>query len=117
MVLREVQAHGSIVHAAKTLQISAAAASQRLSRLSQRLGLDLTVSDGRGIRLTPAGRRLAAHAVRVCRQLELAERELKERSTRHRLPIVLIATFATAAEQLIPEMIDQLGQGPAFRFP
>ncbi|MCP4958587.1 MAG: LysR family transcriptional regulator [Actinomycetia bacterium] len=111
MVLRELEAHGSIAGAAHSLQISPAAASQRLSRLSARIGTDLTVSDGRGIRLTPAGGRLAAHAVRVCRQLELAERELGVEQPPFTPTPVSVATFATAAEHLLPEVIDRLGPG------
>jgi len=114
MVLRELEARGSIVGAARALRISAAAASQRLSRLSTRLGADLTVVDGRGIRLTPTGRRLALHAVSVCRQLEMAERELHQHQPTLRQPNVSVATFATAAQHLIPELIDRLGIDAGF---
>lgn len=108
MVLREVEIHGSIVKAAESLHLSPAAASQRLSKLSTRLGMDLTISDGRGIRLTPAGRQLAARAVRICRQLELAERELYEGSQLLNQPTVSVAAFATAAEHLFPSLMDRL---------
>ncbi len=112
MVLREIEAHGSLSQAARTLHISAPAASQRLSRLSRRLGVDLTTADGRGIRLTPAGRQLAAHAVQICRQLELAERQLDEKTRRLTPPSVSVATFATVAEHLLPEVIERLGPQP-----
>lgn len=115
MVLREVEAHGSIAQAALALGISPAAASQRLSRLALRLGVDLTVGDGRGIRLTPVGRRLAFRAVRICRQLEIAERELDEEMGLPRLPAVSVATFATAAAGLLPDIVDRLGTGAGVR--
>lgn len=115
MVLREVEAHGSISEAASSLHISPAAASQRLSGLSRRLGVDLTVADGRGIRLTAAGRQLATHAVQICRQLELAERELSEKVESFELPTVSVATFATAAEHLLPSVIANLGSEAGFR--
>lgn len=115
MVLREIAATGSVSAAARALHISAAAASQRISRLSDRLGVDLTVADGRGIRLTASGRQLAFHAVQICRQLELAERELDEDTNHLKLPTVSVATFATVAEHLIPEVIDQLGRDVGFQ--
>lgn len=108
MVLREVEANGSVSAAAAALHISAAAASQRLSRLSDRLGVELTVADGRGIRLTPAGRQLASRAVQICRQLELAEREVHEEMDQHKMPMVSVATLATVAEHLIPQAIERL---------
>jgi DNA-binding transcriptional LysR family regulator len=79
--------------------------------LSNRLGVELTVADGRGIRLTSAGRQLATSAVAICRQLELAERELDEGGDHSTLPTVSIATFATVAEHLVPDAIDRLGSG------
>ncbi len=115
MVLREIAAHGSITHAARALHISAAAASHRLSRLSGRLGVDLTVADGRGIRLTPAGRQLASHAVQICRRLELAERELSDEVGHLSLPTISVATFATSAEHLLPGVIERLGPDVGFQ--
>ncbi len=115
MVLREIAAHGSISQAARALHISAAAASQRLSRLSDRLGVDLAVADGRGIRLTPAGRQLASHAVQICRRLEMAERELSDSVSHRSLPMVSVATFATSAEHLLPEVIEHLGPDAGFQ--
>ncbi|VAV94486.1 hypothetical protein MNBD_ACTINO01-121 [hydrothermal vent metagenome] len=114
MVLREIEATGSVTAAARALHISVAAASQRLSRLSERLGVDLTAADGRGIRLTATGRQLAFRAVQVCRQLELAEREVRDEMARPKLPVVTVATFATVAEQLIPQVIDRLGPDAGF---
>ncbi len=111
MVLRELEASGSISGAARSLQISSAAASQRLTKLSMRLGVELTVSDGRGIRLTPTGRQLAVHAVGICRQLELAERDVGLDSPALSQTPVSVATFATAAEHLLPDIIDRLGPG------
>ena len=115
MVLREIEATGSVTAAASALHISVAAASQRLSRLSDRLGVDLTAADGRGIRLTAAGRQLALRAVQICRQLELAERDVYEQDSHPKLPIVTVATFATVAEQLIPQVIDRLGPDAGFQ--
>lgn len=109
MVLREIAAYGSIAQAARALHISPAAASQRLSRLSLRLGAELTVSDGRGIRLTPVGRQLASRAIQICRQLELVERELHDQTHDLSRPSVSVATFATAAAELLPDMVDRLG--------
>jgi len=115
MVLREIEATGSVTAAARALHISPAAASQRLSRLSDRLGVDLTAADGRGIRLTTTGRQLAFRAVQICRQLELAEREVHDEMTHQKLPTVTVATFATVAEQLIPQVIDRLGPDAGFQ--
>ncbi len=73
------------------------------------------MSDGRGIRLTPAGRQLGDHAVRICRQLELAEQDLSVELPRSGRSTVSVATFATAAEHLIPAVVDHVGPDAGFR--
>jgi len=50
---------GKLVSAAATLHISPSAASHRLQEAERRLGVELTVTEGRSIRLTSAGLHLA----------------------------------------------------------
>ncbi len=50
---------GKLASAATMLHISASAASHRLQEAERRLGVELTVAEGRSIRLTPAGLHLA----------------------------------------------------------
>lgn len=50
---------GSFVAAAKALNVTQAAVAQQVRGLERELGLRLTMRDGRGIRLTPEGQKLA----------------------------------------------------------
>ena len=50
---------GKLATAAQLVHISASAASHRLKEAERRLGVALTATDGRSIRLTPAGLHLA----------------------------------------------------------
>lgn len=61
-VLRMVEAHGSVTAAASALHLTPSAVSHQLRQLGRHVGMPLTEPDGRGIRLTAAGRRLVGHA-------------------------------------------------------
>ena len=70
LALREL---GRLGDAAEVLHISASAASHRLREAERRLGVPLTVSDGRTLRLTDAGVALAAASGDIERDIERAE--------------------------------------------
>jgi Bacterial regulatory helix-turn-helix protein, lysR family len=60
-VLQAVAAHGSVVGAADALRLSPPAVSQQLLALERETGASLIDRAGRQVRLTAAGRLLAAH--------------------------------------------------------
>jgi DNA-binding transcriptional ArsR family regulator len=64
LVLRAVAQHGSLAAAARSLGYTQPAVSHHLRRLEPEAGVRLLAQDGRGVRLTDAGRALAA-AVRT----------------------------------------------------
>jgi LysR family transcriptional regulator for metE and metH len=64
---------GHLGQAAEALSISASAASHRLREAERRLGIAVTVAEGRSLRLTPAGRHLAEVAEVAQANLRSAE--------------------------------------------
>ncbi len=102
--LHAVAAHGSILAAADTLHVTTSAVSQQLAKLEREVGQVLLEKQGRGVRLTEAGRVLVSHAERVLCTLEQAEAELEA----HRDTVtgeLAIAVFATAARGLAPSAL------------
>jgi DNA-binding transcriptional LysR family regulator len=81
ILLREVEARGSIAAAAKALQFTRSAVSQQLSALEAETGVALVDRTARQAELTAAGRLLVAHADRVLAELDTAEAELQRYST------------------------------------
>jgi LysR family transcriptional regulator for metE and metH len=72
-ILREIERQGSVTAAARHLGLSQSAVSHAVRKLEQLLGADLWERDGRGLKLTPAGRHLLGFAQRVLPQFEHAE--------------------------------------------
>ncbi|HEY3498985.1 MAG TPA: LysR family transcriptional regulator [Polyangiaceae bacterium] len=72
-LLREVDRRGSLTAAARRVGLSQSALSHSVRKLEERLGTELWEREGRGLRLTPAGRHLLAFAQRVLPQFEHAE--------------------------------------------
>ncbi|OIV36545.1 LysR family transcriptional regulator [Mangrovactinospora gilvigrisea] len=100
-ILAAVERHGSVSGAAAGLHVTTSAVSQQMAKLERECGQRLVVRQGRGIRLTDAGRLLAGHASRVLSQLELAYADLEA----HRGAAVgdlHISAFPTAARGLMP---------------
>ncbi|MFJ8357822.1 LysR family transcriptional regulator [Streptomyces sp. NPDC093984] len=79
MLLREVEARGSIAAAAQALNYTRSAVSQQLSVLEDETGTTLLTRDGQRAGLTAAGHLLVRHVERVIAQLEEAEAELRSR--------------------------------------
>ena len=77
-LVRAIVADGSLTSAARRLHVSQPAASQRLSQLQERVGVDLfTRIDGR-MKATAAGLRYAEAAESVADILRAAEKDLQE---------------------------------------
>src|SRR3954470_5479457 len=102
--LHAVSAHGSIIAAAETLNVTTSAVSQQLAKLEMETGQQLLERHGRGVRLTDAAATLVSRTQRVMSLLEEAEAEL-DASDDAIAGQITIAAFATAARGLAPPAI------------
>ncbi len=107
--------HGSVSGAAEGLHITTSAVSQQMSKLEREVGQQLLAKNGRGVRLTDAGRLLAEHAARILSQVELAQADLE--AQRGQVAGELrVAAFPTAARGLFPAALAALrAEHPALR--
>ncbi|MGW4910877.1 LysR family transcriptional regulator [Streptomyces sp. NPDC004270] len=107
--------HGSVSGAAEALHVTTSAVSQQMGKLEREVDQQLLAKNGRGVRLTDAGRLLAEHAARILSQVELAQSDLEA----HRGQVVgelAVAAFPTAARGLFPTALATLhAQHPALR--
>lgn len=95
---------GKLASAAATLHISASAASHRLQEAERRLGVELTVADGRSIALTAAGRHLAEIGEITLNSLRSAEETARWMNSADRPAVRIALDFYDTApwfEQLI----------------
>ena len=112
-VLQAVAARGSVAGAADALHLTPPAVSQQLLALERETGATLIDRSGRQVRLTAAGRLLAAHGERVAAQLRQAERDLAKLTGQASGPVRL-AAFQSAMAQLIgPALRDLATASPA----
>ncbi|MER5178554.1 LysR family transcriptional regulator [Streptomyces sp. NPDC002896] len=99
--------HGSVSGAAAGLHVTTSAVSQQMSKLEREVGQQLLAKNGRGIRLTDAGRLLADHAARILSQVELAQSDL-EAQRGQVVGELRISAFPTAARGLFPAALAAL---------
>lgn len=99
--LDAVAQHGSISAAADSLHVTTSAVSQQLAKLERETRQQLLAKNGRGVRLTDAGRLLAEHAARILSQIELAQADLEAQRGQ---PVgeLRLGAFPTAARGLFP---------------
>ncbi len=106
-VLAAVARTGSVTAAARELHYAQPSVSHHLARLEAEAGIPLLQRAGRGVRLTEAGRLLAARAEEILGRVEGAQRELDAlaglRAGRARL-----AAFPSALATLVPEAVARL---------
>ncbi|MFF8816120.1 LysR family transcriptional regulator [Streptomyces pactum] len=105
--LHAVARHGSVSGAADGLHVTTSAVSQQLSKLERETGQQLLAKNGRGVRLTDAGRLLADHAARILSQVELAQSDL-EAQRGQAVGELLLGAFPTAARGLLPQALTTL---------
>ena len=105
--LHAVSAHGSIIAAAETLNVTTSAVSQQLAKLEAETGQTLLERHGRGVRLTDAAMALVSRTQRVLSLLEEAEAEL-DANDADVAGRITISAFATAARGLAPQAITAL---------
>ena len=106
-----VARHGSVKAAAAELEVTEPAVSVAVAALRRELGDELFVRNGRGIALTPGGRRLAALAGEILGLAEQARRSVAESPGEPRR-IQVVAT-SLVAEHISPliEMFAALDEG------
>lgn len=105
-MLREVASRGTIAAAAEAFFMSPSAVSQQMAVLEREAGVPLLEREGRGVRLTDAGRRLVLNTERILAEIEHAEAELAA-SSGGVVGHVRVSAFPTAARAiLIPALVD-----------
>ncbi|KOG87108.1 LysR family transcriptional regulator [Streptomyces varsoviensis] len=105
--LHAVARHGSVSGAADGLHVTTSAVSQQLAKLERETGQQLLAKNGRGVRLTDAGRLLVDHASRILSQVELAQADL-EAQRGEAVGDLLLGAFPTAARGLFPAALAEL---------
>ncbi|HYZ81441.1 MAG TPA: LysR family transcriptional regulator [Solirubrobacteraceae bacterium] len=95
-----VARHGSVKGAAAELEVTEPAVSVAVAALRKELGDELFVRSGRGIALTPGGRRLAALAGEILGLAEQARRAVQDTSGQARQ--LQIAATSIVAEHIGP---------------
>ncbi|MGC1214269.1 MAG: LysR family transcriptional regulator [Micromonospora sp.] len=100
-LLRELARLGSMRQVADELHLTTSTVSQQLAALAREVGTELVEPHGRRVRLTPAGRRLAEHAVTILAAVDAARLDLDPRA--EPAGTVRVAGFATAVRRsLLP---------------
>jgi DNA-binding transcriptional LysR family regulator len=113
-ILLELSRQGSMRRVADELHVSTSTVSQQVAALGHEVGTPLVEPDGRRVRLTPAGRRLAEHAVRILAAHEAARLDLDP--TAAPVGSVRVAAFATAVRRsLLPVVRSLADQHPDVR--
>ncbi|MBA8945034.1 LysR family transcriptional regulator [Streptomyces calvus] len=113
--LDAIARHGSVSGAAQGLHITTSAVSQQMAKLEREVGRQLLARNGRGVRLTDAGRLLAEHAARILSQVELAQSDL-EAQRGQVVGELRVSAFPTAARGLFPTAVAELRERhPALR--
>ncbi|WP_281155087.1 LysR family transcriptional regulator [Streptomyces sp. HYC2] len=99
--------HGSVSGAAEGLHVTTSAVSQQMAKLEREVGQQLLAKNGRGVRLTDAGRLLAEHATRILSQVKLAQADL-EAQRGQVVGELRLGAFPTAARGLFPAALCHL---------
>jgi DNA-binding transcriptional LysR family regulator len=98
-LLAELSRLGSMRAVGETMHVTTSTVSQQLAALAREAGTPLTERDGRRVRLTPAGQRLAGHAVTILAALEAARLDLDPSAAP--AGTVRVAAFATAVREIL----------------
>lgn len=101
--------HGSVTEAARELHYSQPSVSHYLSRLEAATGVKLVQRAGRGIRLTPEGRLLAARAAEIVGRVDAATSELAAQ-VGLRAGRVRLAANSSSLSTIVPKAATALAQ-------
>jgi DNA-binding transcriptional LysR family regulator len=105
-LLLELSRLGSMRAVADELGYTTSTVSQQLGVLAQEAGAALIEPDGRRVRLTPAGQRLADHAVTILAAVDAARLDLDPSAEPQ--GTVRVAGFATAMRRTLLPLADRL---------
>ena len=106
--------HGSVSGAAEGLHVTTSAVSQQMAKLEREVGQQLLAKNGRGVRLTDAGRLLADHAARILSQVELAQSDL-EAQRGQVVGELRLAAFPTAVARTVSRRLARAARRPSRR--
>jgi DNA-binding transcriptional LysR family regulator len=107
-LLLELSRRGSMRAVADALGYTTSTVSQQLAVLAREAGTPLLEPAGRRVRLTPAGQRLAEHAVTILAALDEARADLDPEA--EPAGVVRIAGFATAIRRSLVPVVTALAQ-------
>ena len=107
-LLLELSRLGSMREVAETMNVTTSTVSQQIAALAREAGTPLVEPEGRRVRLTPAGRRLADHAVTVLAALEAARLDLDPSAAP--AGTLRVAAFATAVRQALLPVVRLLAE-------
>jgi DNA-binding transcriptional LysR family regulator len=107
-VLLELSRLGSMREVAEEMGTTTSTVSQQIAALAREAGTALVEPDGRRVRLTPAGRRLAEHAVTILAAVEAARLDLDP----HAEPTgtVRVAGFSTAVRSSLMPVLHEIAR-------
>jgi DNA-binding transcriptional LysR family regulator len=107
-LLLELSRLGSMREVGESMHVTTSTVSQQIAVLAQEAGTPLTEPHGRRVRLTPAGQRLAGHAVTILAAIEAARLDLDP--TGAPTGTVRVAAFATAVRESILPVVRLLAE-------
>jgi DNA-binding transcriptional LysR family regulator len=113
-LLLALSREGSMHAVSESLGVTTSTVSQQIAALAREVGTPLLEPDGRRVRLTPAGRRLAGHAVQILAAHEEALADLDPSA--EPAGTVRVAAFHTVIRDTLLPVVHQLAaEHPAVR--
>ncbi|GAB3269174.1 LysR family transcriptional regulator [Kineosporia babensis] len=106
--LLELSRLSSMREVADELDTTTSTVSQQIAALAREVGIALIEPDGRRVRLTPAGRRLAEHAVTILAAVEAAHADLDPSA--EPAGTVRVGGFASAIRRVLLPIVTQLAE-------
>jgi DNA-binding transcriptional LysR family regulator len=107
-LLLELCRLGSMREVAESMHVTTSTVSQQIAALARETGTPLIEPHGRRVRLTPAGQRLAGHAVTILAALEAARLDLDPAA--EPTGTVRVAAFATAVRESVLPVVRLLAE-------
>jgi len=105
-LLLELSRLGSMREVSETMHVTTSTVSQQIAALAREAGTPLIEPIGRRVRLTPAGQRLAGHAVTILAALDAARADLDPSAAP--AGTLRVAAFATAVRRFMLPVVRSL---------